>query len=50
MLLAVIGFFAACVVGVIAYIVEKRNISDYERIFSQSRVLWMGEMDDICGL
>jgi len=42
-MLAVIGLCVACAIGfVIQMIYEKRNVNDYNRIFKQSRILWIG--------
>ena len=46
-MLAVIGICAACAIGVIIGIIrKKRNVSDYDRIFGKSRVLWLGQKEE----
>jgi len=44
-MLAFCGLSAACVIGaIVGIIIRRRNISDYDRIFSRSRVLWIGQV------
>ena len=46
-MLAFLGFSTACVIGaVVGLILKRRSINDYDRIFSQSRILWIGEINE----
>ena len=50
-MLAFLGLSTACVIGaVVGIILKRRNISDYDRIFSQSRRLWIGEINEKNGI